>query len=128
MKLLLPLLLSSLWLFEGNAQNGLISKYSYENSARYKMEVNKRIGATPRNDSDIVVHSPIELKGKKAGVYRLPQDGMPCIVPDSTKTANIPNAWKGPVKVPYKSNAPSIPNLSKPWVPFPIANSNVNTK
>ena len=30
-----------------------------------------------------------------AGVYALPQDGMPCIVPDTRSIAAMPNAAKG---------------------------------
>ena len=50
---------------------------------------------------------------KKPGVYRL-KGGMPCIVPDTKDIAAIPNAWKGAVKAPYKSNPPVIPNPSLP--------------
>ena len=51
---------------------------------------------------------------KKPGVYRLPKDGMPCIVPDTKDIASIPNAWKGSIRVPYKGKKPVIPNPSKP--------------
>ena len=70
------------------------------------------------------------LLHKKPGVYSLPQDNMPCIVPDTSKTVKIPNAWKGRLRIPYKSNPPRIPNLTKPWVPTPITsiNADANTK
>lgn len=29
------------------------------------------------------------------GVHFLPQDGMPCIVPETVTLGNIPNAWNG---------------------------------
>jgi len=51
---------------------------------------------------------------KKPGVYRLPKDGMPCIVPDTKDIAAIPNGWKGTLRVPYKGKKPVIPNPSKP--------------
>lgn len=51
---------------------------------------------------------------RKPGVYRLPQDGMPCIVPDSTKTVAMPNLWRGKKEIPYRGNPPRMPNLAKP--------------
>jgi len=40
------------------------------------------------------------------GVYFLPQDNMPCLVPDTKDIAMIPNGWPS-VQVPFKS---AIPN------------------
>ena len=51
---------------------------------------------------------------KSPGVYRLPQDGMPCVVPDTKDVAGIPNAWKGTIRTPYKGRKPTIPNPSQP--------------
>jgi hypothetical protein len=51
---------------------------------------------------------------KAPGVYRLPQDGMPCIVPESHKSVKIPNAWRVPLRVPFKNKPPRIPNPSDP--------------
>ena len=53
---------------------------------------------------------------KQPGVYRLPQDGMPCIVPDTKDVASIPNVWKGTIRTPYKGRKPTIPNPSQPNV------------
>ena len=46
------------------------------------------------------------------GVHRLPQDGMPCVVPDTKDIAAIPNFYNGKVSVPYAGNTPHIPNPS----------------
>jgi hypothetical protein len=127
MKRLLPLLLSCFLLFESAAQDEYIEKLNYD-ASDYKIRWNNRQLSAASNDSNIVLHNLDFLKSKKPGVYRLPQDNMPCIVPDSTKTVRMPNAWKGPKRIPYQSNPPRIPNLAKPWVPFPIANENGNTK
>jgi hypothetical protein len=52
---------------------------------------------------------PLSLLPPKApGVYHLPLDGMPCIVPDTSNIAAIPNGWANPT-VPY--NPPhNMPN------------------
>ena len=113
MKRLLPLVLSCFLLFESRAQNGLKNKQDFRVSDSYKFnQGNSKVVAI--NDSNIVLNNLSFLKGKKPGVYRLPQDNMPCIVPDSAKTVKIPNGWKGSLRVPYRSNPPRIPNLSKP--------------
>ncbi|RYZ44653.1 MAG: hypothetical protein EOO14_26760 [Chitinophagaceae bacterium] len=41
------------------------------------------------------------------GINRLPLDGTPCLVPDADKTVAIPNAWKGPLRVPFKKKKPA---------------------
>ena len=65
-------------------------------------------------DSNIVLNNLSLFSHRKPGVYLLPQDNMPCIVPDGAKTVHMPNAWKAPLRVPYRSNQPKIPNLTKP--------------
>ena len=47
-------------------------------------------------------------KTNKGTVYALPQDGMPCLVPDSSAWAMIPNAKTGNV------NSGVMPNPYKP--------------
>ncbi len=129
MKRLLSLLLSCFLLFGGNAQNATVNKGSYSVSDSYNLRLsNNQQVVTAFNDSTIVLQNLDLLKRKKPGVYRLPQDNMPCIVPDSTKTVQIPNAWKGPLRVPYKSNPPRIPNPSRQWVPYPIKEAETNAK
>jgi hypothetical protein len=49
-------------------------------------------------------------KTPKPGIYRLPQDGMPCLVPETDNIAAIPNGWKNPVGGSYKAPEGSIPN------------------
>ena len=46
-------------------------------------------------DTSIVIpfRDPDVLSGKQPGVYTLPQDGMPCIVPDTKDIVAIPNAF-----------------------------------
>lgn len=72
----------------------------------------------PVNDSSIVLQNLLLLQNKKPGVYSLPQDNMPCIVPNTKDLALMPNAFKGEVKVPYVGRAPRIPNAVVPKV-FP---------
>ena len=127
MKRLLPLLLSCFLLFEGYAQNDYVQKFNYNALDRLKTYRYKKPSVAMK-DSNIVLYNLNLLKEKKPGVYALRQDNMPCIVPDSTKTARIPNAWKAPQGIPYQKNPLRIPNLDRPWVPTPIANENSNTK
>jgi hypothetical protein len=55
-----------------------------------------------------------QLLGNKQGnIVLLPPDHMPCVVPDSTLGAFIPNAWPD-VKVPFKPQYHSIPNPALP--------------
>jgi len=43
---------------------------------------------------------------RKPGVYTLPQDGMPCIVPDTNSIAAMPNAAKA-ISVPPANRMPN---------------------
>ena len=65
------------------------------------------------------------------GVYSLPQDNMPCMVPDQNAVVQIPNAIKP--RIPYNSHIPNAtpPNrtpskkakpFQKKWVPVFIGN------
>jgi hypothetical protein len=55
---------------------------------------------------------PLAAIRPQPGVYHLPIDRMPCIVPDLHASVSIPNAWKGPVLVPFNSQIPN-PALPK---------------
>lgn len=44
------------------------------------------------------------------GIYRLPIDRMPCVVPATDALAAMPNAWKGEVVPRYQPGTHSIPN------------------
>ena len=127
MKRLLSLLLSCFLLFEGFAQDEYVQKFD-DDALNLLKTYKEKQHSTSINDSNIVLQNFGLLNGKKPGVYRLPQDNMPCIVPDSTKTVRIPNAWKGPKRIPYRSNPPRIPNLTKPWVPTPLTNTTTATR
>ena len=55
---------------------------------------------------------PLGANQRPPGIYRLPIDRMPCVVPDLRASVAIPNAWKGPVMIPFHSQIPnpSLPN------------------
>jgi hypothetical protein len=55
------------------------------------------------------------LAGKQGNIVILPQDHMPCVVPDTNGLVKMPNAWSG-VSVPYKSPYHPIPNPALPNV------------
>jgi hypothetical protein len=50
----------------------------------------------------------VQAKPRTPGVYSLPQDGMPCVVPDTEGIVPIPNAFANP-RVPY-SSPQNMPN------------------
>lgn len=57
-----------------------------------------------------------KLRTPAPGIYQLPIDRMPCIVPDTRSIAPIPNIWKSPMVIPYKGNIPN-PALPKTFSP-----------
>lgn len=65
-------------------------------------------------DTLLALRNLTPFANRKPGIYRLPQDGMPCIVPDTSKTVQVPNAWQGKKTIPYRSHPPRIPNIAKP--------------
>jgi hypothetical protein len=69
-----------------------------------------------KKDSLIKDFHSLVLKHNKPGVYALPQDNMPCIVPDTKDIAAIPNAWLRP-SVPFRSAIPNPGLKEKPLVP-----------
>jgi hypothetical protein len=44
------------------------------------------------------------------GIHFLPQDNMPCVVPDTREIVPIPNGWKGEISPRFNPPAPAIPN------------------
>jgi hypothetical protein len=79
---------------------------------------------TKRDTTTLELLKRLSLSPRKPGIYALPQDNMPCIIPDLSGTVAIPNLWKGKTKVPYKSSPPLIPNPlrispSRPLLTFP---------
>ena len=124
MKLLL-LLLSGCFIYDNaGAQDNRVEKYDYRASQSFLDRLANKPWVAPRLDTAKLLNGTAFLKDRKPGVHRLPQDNMPCIVSDSTKTVKIPNAWKGSLRVPYKSKPPQIPNPNRQqWRPFPISNT-----
>lgn len=53
------------------------------------------------------------LANKQGNVVILPQDHMPCIVPDTNGILRMPNAWVAP-GIPYKPQYHPIPNPALP--------------
>jgi hypothetical protein len=53
------------------------------------------------------------LANKQGNVMVLPQDHMPCIVPNTNGISKMPNAW-GTTSVPYVSQSGAIPNPALP--------------
>ena len=103
----------------------MLPKFGPERPLLYKKPKNFNARILPDTSIQLL---DFALRNKKPGVYLLPQDNMPCIVPDSGKTVNIPNAWRGPKTVPFKGNPPHIPNPAQKWTPTPISNTDSNAK
>jgi len=53
------------------------------------------------------------LANKRGNIVFLPQDHMPCVVPDTNEIAPMPNAWSG-VTTPFRSQYHPIPNPALP--------------
>ena len=47
------------------------------------------------------------LKAPAPGIYRMPLDHMPCIVPDTKEIIKMPNAWKGKIAIPFIGTIPN---------------------
>ena len=54
---------------------------------------------------------PIPTTRRKPGVYALPQDSMPCVVPDTEGLAVMPNA--APMVYPYRKGMPTQPHRQR---------------
>jgi len=115
MKLLLSILVTVALPTTVKAQNLDTKPLSDEAGILYPLQ--DKSWLAPLNDSTVLEYS--KWQNKKPGIYRLPQDNMPCIVPDPTATVAIPNAWKGGVRVPFKTKPPAIPNPGKPIITQP---------
>lgn len=57
------------------------------------------------------------LANKEGNIVFLPEDRMPCVVPDTTGIVKMPNAWNG-ATVPYRPQYHPIPNPSLPPLSF----------
>ena len=98
------------------AQNSRIDRDRFQNEPGYRDSLTALFpDNNRRGQSKIRPTHPLYIEKQKAtGIVTLPQDNMPCIVPDSTKTVRIPNAWRSKKGVPYRPNPPRMPNLVKP--------------
>jgi hypothetical protein len=112
---LLPLLFACFISFMANAQNNR----DCIQQSRQKLSELKKTQHVPttivRKDTARQLSNFALLL--KPGVHHLPQDNMPCLVPDPNATVAIPNAWRGETKVPYTGKPPRIPNAAKPLAP-----------
>lgn len=80
-----------------------------KNNDKFSQQMAPQEKTTPdetlqKNDTD---YSTLRPKNLQPGVNRLPLDGTPCLVPDADKTVPMPNAWKGPLRVPFKKKKPA---------------------
>jgi len=69
-------------------------------------------------DTSTKLQGFINGRRSPAGVYRLSQDGMPCLVPATSGIAAIPNAFPS-VSVPFKTTIPNAykdPLLQQPKI------------
>lgn len=57
-------------------------------------------------------------KDHHPGIYYLPQDHMPCLVPDTRDIAVIPNGWSD-IRVPFQSDIPNPGLKNQPLVEQP---------
>ncbi|RYZ46171.1 MAG: hypothetical protein EOO14_24890 [Chitinophagaceae bacterium] len=89
----------------------------YQQDPAYRHSVIEKLNALKKkSDTSIVTPTlPLYLQNPKPGTHRLPQDGMPCIVPDMNATVAIPNTWRGEKKIPFSGAQPGIPNPAKPF-------------
>ncbi|HEY1022352.1 MAG TPA: hypothetical protein VGE06_08555 [Flavisolibacter sp.] len=88
----------------------------YQQDATYRNSVIQKLKALKKQSDTGIVKSPTlpsYLVNPKPGIHRLPQDNMPCIVPDMNATVAIPNTWKGEKKIPFRGAQPQIPNPKK---------------
>lgn len=67
------------------------------------------------------------LANKHGNVAFLPQDHMPCIIPDTNAIKPMPNAWSG-ITIPYQSPYPPIPNpaLTPKYFPSNPPDNNID--
>lgn len=95
----------------------------------FKYDIPKKVVVTQRPDIYTLPLSPQQrdslIKQFKtdmvkvgSGIHYLPQDGMPCLVPDTKDIVAIPNAWPK-MEVPFMSQTPNpaLPNRPSVIVP-----------
>lgn len=124
---LLPLFFACVTSVVAHAQN---NPGDFRKLKQQMAELNKpqgfSVGAV-RPDTAKQLSDLAELWAKPApGAYRLPQDNMPCLVPNPNATAPMPNAWQGESKLPFTAKPPRMPNPAKPLILSP-AQPRLNT-
>lgn len=110
MKLLFVLLCTTLSLSLSAQVLGPDVEKQIEESIRKRVEEDKTRKMRPSHPLLNLEPLPEEQQGqvpKKPGIYALPQDGMPCIVPDTKDMAALPNA--APLVYPYRQDMPAKP-------------------
>ncbi|MBC7863496.1 MAG: hypothetical protein IAF38_11005 [Bacteroidia bacterium] len=112
MKPLLPVIISCFATTAAQAQTDLTDLQKLNENPRYLQWFRDKVTVDPTKKDSFVnlQYGQLFLKGAKPGVHRLPQDGMPCIVPDTKDIVAIPNLFKGKVSVPFVGSQPHIPN------------------
>lgn len=116
MKGLLHLLFLGFPAMPAEAQNPKIDAKRFGQEATYH---NEMLQLTKKEKSDTLkrgLAKPYALVHPHPGVHALPQDNMPCIVPDMNTVIAIPNGWKGHTQVPFTGRPPKMPNPSKPLI------------
>lgn len=111
MKLLFSLLLLSISFTISAQVLGPDVEKQIEESIRKRVEEDKARKMGPSHPLLKLEPLPEEqgrLVPNKPGVYALPQDNMPCIVPDTNGIAAMPNA--APKIYPYRKDMPTRPH------------------
>jgi len=96
-----------------------ITAFSQLTNAELKKKIDRSIADKIREQKDAAVtrvfdlrkpaiklHGFAETQKLVTGINRLQQDGMPCIVPDMTGIAAIPNFYNN-ASVPFKTDMPN---------------------
>ncbi len=118
MKLLLVISLSACsFTAFGQVDQDEVVKQKLEELYREGMEGDKlRRLSLPRKPDETFPQLAEGVLIRKPGVYALPQDRMPCIVPDTGGIVAIPNAFPS-VVVPFRTTIPNAwqgPSLKGP--------------
>jgi len=89
--------------------DSLLKKFKGNNDEVLRKQLQEYLQQSPQ---------PNQLLANKHGnVALLPQDHMPCIVPDTNAIASMPNAW-GEITNPYRATDHAIPNPALPLQSF----------
>jgi hypothetical protein len=101
---------------EAQLLSGEVEKYQQD--VTYRNSVIQKLAALKKQGDTSIVKPPTRpyyLVNPRPGIHRLPQDNMPCIVPDMNATVAIPNTWKGEKRLPFRGAPPQVPNPAKPF-------------